>query len=647
MFSMDSLKQNQKRLSCVLALLFLCTCINAQNIDSIGKVIEKIMHSKGERVGKGKINSSSYRLDTIKINHFLETALDFQASNYDSLLYYSTKALKNAMELKDPDKISRSVQLLGRYYMLKEDYKTAGECFLLCLNIEDKSNNQGRAADINDELGRVYHYQEIFSKSLQYYQKALDVYEKAHDTGNIAKVYSHLGSLHSSREFCETRSREQKKGDFSRAIDYFEKSVELCIKTGNKPLMINSYVNLASVYNKLDQPLKALPYLNQALDYYRAADNKNKISGTLYTLGKTYFKLKQYSASIQCYKESQKISTINHYLDGIQYLYEAMAQSYYSAEDYKNAYDYYIKYMTIRDSLISAEKSKALFELETRYQTEKKEKEILTLTTEKRERNMLLLILFGLILFLLILGFFIIKYFRSKKTIAEQTVSIREQHIRELEKERQLIATKSVLQGEEAERGRMARDLHDGLGGMLSSVKINLSTMKGNSIITDENAEAFNHAISLLDHSITELRRVAHNMMPETLVHYGLKAAFEDFVSRIRTENVPGIDFQFFGVEGRYSSELEITVYRIGQELVNNSLKHSEAGTINLQLISETNRVCLQVIDNGKGFDSTKASGGGKGLESIRDRIAAMDGKFEIWSNPGEGTEATVEFLVP
>jgi signal transduction histidine kinase len=295
---------------------------------------------------------------------------------------------------------------------------------------------------------------------------------------------------------------------------------------------------------------------------------------------------------------------------------------------------------------MNAEKSRSLFEMESKYQSEKKEKEILKLTAEKREKNFLLFTLSGLIILMIIMGFFINKNIRNRRIISEQTIRIKEQHIQELEKERQLIATRSVLLGEETERSRMARDLHDGLGGLLSGVKINLSAMKGNSIITDENAEAFNHAIKLLDHSITELRRVAHNMMPETLVHYGIKAAFEDFVTRIRNENTPEIDFQFFGEEGRYSAELEITVYRIGQELVNNAMKHSEAGTINLQLILESTRLCIQVIDNGKGFDTSGNNGGGKGLESIRDRVAANNGKFEIWSKPGEGTEATVEFLV-
>jgi two-component system, NarL family, sensor kinase len=628
-----------------LVLLFLTQGVSAQNVDSIRNVIEKIISKKEVRaVGK---NNAAYNADTIKIGQSLRLALQYQKSNYDSLLFYSTKALNASLKLGDLDKISRSVQMLGRYFMLRVDYRNAGDCFIQSLKIEEKLNHKGRIADLSDEIGGIYYFKEIFPKAQEYYLKALEIYENLHDTLGLASVYSHLGSINSSREFCETRNKAEKLKDFTTAIYYHQKSVQLCTQIGYKPLMNKGYVSLASVYNKLDHPEKALPYLKMALQYFRSTKSMNSLASTLHTTGTTYRKLKQYDESIKCYQESLKIGFDYNFTDGIQFLYESMAQAYEDAKDYKNALQYYIKYMTVKDSVSNAEKTRELFELETKYQSEKNEKEIVKLRAEKREKNIMLLALSGLILILSFLGYFIVKQIRNKRIIAEQTLEIKERQILELEKERQLIATKSVLQGEEAERTRMARDLHDGLGGMLSSVKINLSSMKGNSIITNENAEAFNHAIGLLDHSIKELRRVAHNMMPETLVHYGLKTAFEDFISRIGTDNTPEIDFQFFGEAGRYSSELEITVYRIGQELVNNALKHSGAKTINLQLISETSRLCIQVIDNGKGFDTSQPSGGGKGLESIRDRVTAMNGTFEIWSKPDEGTETTVEFLVP
>ena len=170
--------------------------------------------------------------------------------------------------------------------------------------------------------------------------------------------------------------------------------------------------------------------------------------------------------------------------------------------------------------------------------------------------------------------------------------------------------------------------------------------MKGNSIITSENAQAFDHAIKLLDTSISELRRVAHNLMPETLNHYGLKTALNDFIGEMNRNPATELTFSFFGADIRFESQLELTAYRIAQELVNNALKHSGAAKIDLQLIADVDRICIQVVDNGKGFDTKGRSGDGKGLVSIRDRVTANNGTFEIESLPGKGTEAIVEFLL-
>ena len=633
-------------LGLTLALIILANRVKAQDVDSISIAIDRILKDKGSKTDKPKVNADVYKADTLKISKYLTTARSFQTENYDSLLYYTQKALKLSFKIADPPYISKSVQILGRYFMMKEDYQSATKCFLKSFSIEEKLKNSLRIADLNDELGSIYFYQEIFGKSLSYFTAALAEYEKARDTIGIVKVYSHLGNLHSSREYCEQRTTDQKREDFNIAIQYFKKTIELCTKIDYQTLIINTYINIASVYNKLDKPDIALPYLQKATEYYRSAKNMSRLAGSLHTLGITYFKLKQYDKSIEAYSESLKIGLENKQTEGIQYLYEAMAQTYYSSKDYKNAYNYYIKYMTIRDSLVTAEKSKQLFELETRYQTEKKEKEIVKLTSEKREKNLMLVALSVLLIMLAVAGYFFVKNIRNKKLIAEQTIEIKEQHIQDLEKERQLVATKSVLKGEESERSRMARDLHDGLGGLLSGVKINLSSMKGNSIITSENAQAFDHAIKLLDTSISELRRVAHNLMPETLNHYGLKTALLDFIGEMSKNPSTELTFNFFGADIRFESQLELTAFRIAQELVNNAMKHSGAVKIDLQLIADIDRICIQVVDNGKGFDTKSKSGDGKGLVSIRDRVTANNGRFEIESTPGEGTEATVEFLL-
>lgn len=628
------------------SLIFLTASASADQVDSLRIAVENILKLPVKKERVTEWTNAQISAETLNIDRYLSLAHEVKDKNYDSLLKYSQKAIETSLELADMERVSLSAQMLGRYFIRKQDFIKAGECYLLSLGIEEKNHNAKRMAELSDQLGSIYYYKEVFGKSLYYHSQALAVYEKEHDTLNIAKVYSHLGNLHSSREYCELRTTDQKREDFNEAIHYFEKSILLCTRLGNQENAVNGYANIASVYNKLDHPEKALPYLEKAEEYYRSTNDIGSLTNALHTLGVTYFKLKKYNESTKSYIESLDIATANNSLEGVQFLYESMAQTYAAAKDYKNANEYYIRYMTVKDSVNNQQKSKELFELETKYQSEKKENEIIKLTALKHEKNLMLYALSGLLLMLCILGFFVMKNNRNRKLIAEQNLEIKEQHIIELEKERQLIATKSVLKGEESERSRMARDLHDGLGGLLSGVKINLSSMKGNSIISKENADIFDQAIKLLDISITELRRVAHSLMPETLNHYGLKTAFNDFITELSAGTAHGLSFRFSGEDFRYDSQLELTIYRIAQELVNNALKHSSAKNIDLQLITEANRVCLQVVDNGLGFDATAKSTKGKGLLSIRERVASNNGRFDLESSPGNGTEATVEFIV-
>ena len=172
--------------------------------------------------------------------------------------------------------------------------------------------------------------------------------------------------------------------------------------------------------------------------------------------------------------------------------------------------------------------------------------------------------------------------------------------------------------------------------------------MKENAIITSENLAHFNHALDLLDTSITEMRRVAHNLMPETLMHYGLRTALNDFIKQVAPEGPPKISLNTFGDDLRYEKEIEITLYRITQELTTNALKHAHARQIDIQLFTEKDRICVQVIDNGIGFDPERLdpSKAGKGLKNINDRVTAFGGKFEIISLPEKGTESLIEFMI-
>src|ERR1700749_1912747 len=154
----------------------------------------------------------------------------------------------------------------------------------------------------------------------------------------------------------------------------------------------------------------------------------------------------------------------------------------------------------------------------------------------------------GLALALLIVSFLIYLNLRRSKMVAAQNEKIQQQRIVELEKDHELVVVNSLLKGQEDERGRMARDLHDGLGGLLSGVKLSMNRMKDNLIITNENMAVFERSLDLIDTSIAELRRIAHNMMPEGLVSYGLDEGLKQYCSSINTNGMLRVSYQSAGL---------------------------------------------------------------------------------------------------
>lgn len=233
---------------------------------------------------------------------------------------------------------------------------------------------------------------------------------------------------------------------------------------------------------------------------------------------------------------------------------------------------------------------------------------------------------------------------RHRHYILKQNELLHTRRISELEKEHQLVAMQSVLKGQEEERGRLAKDLHDGVGGLLSGVKLSLSTMKGNVFLSEKNAMAVERVLEQLDQSITELRRVSHNMMPESLIKFGLGETIENYCAQINQNGPLRIRFQSYGLEQRLDESSEIIIYRILQELLNNILKHAGAREVLVQLIREAKRFDLTVEDDGKGFILDAAmAGNGAGLSNIRSRAAYLGGKLDIHTAPGQGTSIHIE----
>jgi len=233
---------------------------------------------------------------------------------------------------------------------------------------------------------------------------------------------------------------------------------------------------------------------------------------------------------------------------------------------------------------------------------------------------------------------------RNRQLLAKQQDELQQQRISELEKDKQLVAVDSLLKGQEEERSRLAKDLHDGLGGLLSGVKFSLSNMKDNLIITPDSMAVFERSLDMLDTSIKELRRVAHNMMPEMLTKFGLDEALKEYCITVNSTKLLEVKYQSLGMETRLDKSIEIIIYRIVQELLNNILKHALSTEAFVQLIRENDRLNIVVEDNGKGFDTALLENSkGAGWINIRSRVEYLKGQLDIHSESGKGTLINIE----
>lgn len=323
--------------------------------------------------------------------------------------------------------------------------------------------------------------------------------------------------------------------------------------------------------------------------------------------------------------------------------------------NWKDAYLNHTIYSAFHDSLLNAEAYEKAAELATQYESEKKAialeklRKETQLNNELYEKQKALLVSISAIV-LLGLFLFVVLYWNQKRKnqLIQKNSELQAEHIKRLETEKQNTILDSMLKGEENERSRVAKDLHDGVGSLLSGVKLSLSSMQGNLIVNPNHASLFDRSLRQLDDAIREMRRVAHNMMPEALIQNGLLSAIASLCAGIEESGGPKIHFEHHGIEGRLPSSYEIIVYRLVQELANNTLKHAQARQIVIQLSQHDDLLTLEYEDDGLGFDPQLwEKSTGIGFYTMKSRIEYLRGKVNLESRPQNGTSFLIEFTLP
>lgn len=389
--------------------------------------------------------------------------------------------------------------------------------------------------------------------------------------------------------------------------------------------------------------------LNRYLTELDAFTSKNQMGekiasneeGVPFLKAYNYFYQNRYNEAEAIANDQLKLIEDDHFMKNSYY--ELLVKMYYAKGDYVKGEMYERKSDSIENIISKEDLNSFEVDANKKYQTAKKDSQIKEQTAKLEQRRLLNYLFAATVLAILLIGFLIYRNLKHRQTIQKQKII-------ELEAEKQLTATEAVLRGEEQERSRLAKDLHDGLGGMLSGVKLSFNAMKENLIMTPENARAFEKSIDQLDNSIREMRRVAHNMLPENLLKYGLNSALKEFCIELNRTSSLEARYQSIDMDQyQFSQEISIASYRIIQELANNALKHSEGKNLLVQVhFSEDEKMLhITVEDDGKGFDATKlADSDGIGWRNIQNRVQLIKGKIDLNSGAGKGTSVLIEIPI-
>lgn len=549
-------------------------------------------------------------------------------NNYDSALWYCYQSAIYAQKSNALNLLAENYKTIGGLYEIKGDYTSSSQYLFKALQLAEKIDNKNIQASTLLSIGILYFDIKDGKTAMQFYEKAAKIARKNNDTIMLIKILNNMGNA------CMTLLN-----DIPQAAACLEQSVEASKNINYEIGYLVGLNNLTEIYRALGNLDKAEAAAKIVLD--KVPDN----AFTLYNLGGIYKAKNKYTQAIKYYEQSLSFIIAEPELK--QIILKEIAETHSLNNNYQQAYFYIIQYNNLKDSIHKIQSEKAVNEIKTKYEVKQHQEEIEKLNIEKRTKNIIIYSLIAGIILTCIIIIFILLYIINRRKIVRQKIELQQQKIRELEKDKQLIATNAVLEGEEEERKRVARDLHDGLGGLLSGVKISLNNLKSDLIISEQLMDGFKNSINLLDQSISELRRVAHNMMPAALIKYGLKQALQEFCSNLNHNKQSQIHFQHYGNVNRLNHKLELTIFRSIQELVNNSLKHAQAQNIYIQLVQDENRVHFTVQDDGKGFETKLITmKTGIGLANIKHRIEVLNGNMEIYSVLQKGTEINAEFLI-
>ncbi|MCS7076302.1 MAG: sensor histidine kinase [Bacteroidia bacterium] len=640
----------------LLSCLFLLDCFNVVYIFSQSQIIEKLITQYHSTVPDQRleaaillakhyiiINMDSATFYLKKAEEFLsestpnELKADFLRVQGDitltmgyqkPALHYLDSAEKLYQKCVRTDNIQIKMGNLyntrGNVYQQMSDWEKALFNYLEALKLYEKTNFTKGIYGAYSNISWINYRKQFYPDAFMYAHKALYLQQSQQDSVGISKTLNNLGIYHAENK------------NYDSAVYYFERSIQIRERLNLKGELLYSYNNLGGVYTLMQKHNLALKEYQKGLKISEEFDRPDNIAHCYGNIGKTYEDMGNYALAKEYYEKYRQITEKYQLRDLLSNAYLGLANLYQKAGNWKLAYEYLDQHVQLNDSLLNKENITAMTEMQTKYETEKKEQENKILTQSNRIKDLEIqkkqavirwqIILFSLSTLILGLSGYVL-YIHQRQKLKQRS---------EQEK------YKAMLLAEEQERMRIAQELHDGIGQVLSTTKLILSSTQEQ--LTDPNL--LEYPMQLLDNACQEVRNISHNLAPAAFMRGGLLPAIEELVAQINASHKITVRLNKVDIPQTNSKE-EIILYRVIQEVLNNMVKHAQATQIDIDIRVEDDKLVFCIKDDGKGFDVTQIQNSkGMGWKSILSRVGLLNAKLSIDSRIGKGTTVQINVQI-
>lgn len=598
-----------------------------------------------------------------KIHLLVELCWEYRYHHPDSARLFGYQALKLAREKKDLNFEAEALHNLAVTYEAQGDYKKSLAYNLKVLKLRTQLKDQLKTANTLNNIGVAYDELGNFSLSLSYYRKAYQTYKQKKHIEGLAIVSTNLGILFKAHKdyknvvkYYQEANSIYKKLNMPRevafteanlgSVYYYTKQYDSCIyyslkaqqtfkKLNIQQFLPTTYTNAGIGYAALGQTKKALEFLRTSIALNNKYNNRKELAFAHIHLAKLMLKLNKLDEARESANKAASLAEAIGASKEVMDAKETLAIISERQGKFKDAYELHLAATKIKDSLFQKDKTALISDYQVRYQTEKKEQQIQSLhqqnTIQKlkiKQRNLLLGIAGGVLLLGVLFAYLLINRRKLKAKAELQSAIIKQQDI----------ASRAVLDAEERERRRIAGDLHDGVGQMLSAALMNLNGLLANLNLQNDASLQAEQALALVNESYDEMRSISHQMMPNALIKSGLASAVKEFIGKL-DKNKLKVTLETVGLNERLDEQTETVIYRVIQETVNNVIKHADASKLDIQITKDEEGIAVTIEDNGKGFDKSKIDlKAGIGLSNIYSRVEFLKGTVDIESTEGKGT---------